>query len=125
MSPGSTSGMPSEGRHNPAQSEGWCGSWTPLDSTPGGPHLEYSLDDPPHIVASQHPGASKHHGGGADNSWTGERAPSGTRRGEAQESYVMVAKQEKLIHPIMVMCNSRQLKQHAGHLVRCYYESIV
>ena len=83
LSPGSTAGFVSEERRNPAQSGSWGGSWTPLESTPGGPHLEYSLDDPAHILASQHVNPSSRRSSEVDRCYVGTRGPSS--RGDIQQ----------------------------------------
>ena len=86
LSPGSTAGFASDRHLEPAQSEDWGGSWTPLESTPGGPRVEYSLDDPEHIVARQQSGTLSRDAEHVDSSETGVRASyktDGPHRGGA------------------------------------------
>jgi hypothetical protein len=78
LSPGGTSGFTSEARHNMAPSEGLTGTWTPQESTPGGPCLEYSFDDPGHIAAAECSGASSRHSRYLGSAWRGAKTSSRT-----------------------------------------------
>jgi hypothetical protein len=80
LSPGGTSGVMSEAYHSTAQSEGLIGTWTPQESTPGGPCLEYSFDDPGHIAAAKHPFASIRHNRDLGSAWRGVKT---THRNES------------------------------------------
>lgn len=78
LSPGGTSGFMSEARHSMAQSEGLTGTWTPHESTPGGPCLEYSFDDPGHIAAAKYSGASSRHSRDLGSAWRGAKTAGRT-----------------------------------------------